>query len=221
MNKKISIVFVLFFLFTITVVSAHKPIFENKDTTITSPIIIDDHTISYAVYGSLDDKNDVDFLEFDAKEGEKFYIEMLVPKIKSNIGFEPNFAIISKEISTKHEVPFTVPKGYGVINVVYPKNYENEFYEKFTQTKYLKGQSISGIINKSGKYIIAVYSAGKGGKYTLAIGKKEDFGIKDLITFPYVYFKIKYFFNPVFTCLGLAAIFIFIVGLINIKRKRR
>ncbi|WDC83655.1 hypothetical protein PL321_13750 [Caloramator sp. mosi_1] len=101
---------------------------------------------------------------------------MLVPKIKKNIGFEPNFAIISKEFSVKHDVPFNVPKGYGVINVVYPKDYNNEFYEKFTQTKYIKAQSINGIINKSGKYIIAVYSTTKGGKYTLAIGKKKILG---------------------------------------------
>ncbi|MBZ4663220.1 MAG: hypothetical protein JG776_922 [Caloramator sp.] len=221
MKRKISLLVLLLMLCTITIVSAHRPIFEKKDTTINSPITIDDHTISYAIYASLDDKNDVDFYEFEAKEGENFYIEMLVPKIKKNVGFEPNFAILSKQFSVKHEVPFTVPNGYGVINVVYPKGYNNEFYEKFTQTNYIKAQSISGIINKSGKYIIAVYSTTKGGKYTLAIGKKENFGIKDIFTFPYIYFKVKYFFSPVFTTLGLTAFVIFIIGLIRIKRSRR
>lgn len=221
MRKKTLLLFMLLFLFMTTLASAHKPIFEKKDTSINVPIVIDDHTISYAIYAKLEDKNDVDFYEFDAKEGENFYIEMLVPKIKSNIGFQPHFAIISQQITQSDSVPFKVPNGYGVINITYPKGYENEFFEKFTQTKYLKAQSISGIINKDGKYIIAVYSTTKGGKYTLAIGKKEDFGIKDIFTFPIVYFKVKYFFSPIFTTLGLAIITLFVVGIIRIKQNRR
>lgn len=221
MKKKSLSLLVILFVFVTTVVSAHKPIFENKDTSINSPIVIDNHQISYAIYAELDGKNDVDFYEFEAKEGQNFYIEMLVPKIKSNENFQPNFVIISKQIPNKDSVPLDIPQGYGVINVPYPENYTNEFYEKFTQTTYLKAQSISGIIEKDGKYIIGVYSNSKGGKYTLAIGKKEDFGFKDILTFPYVYFKVKYFFNPIITLLCLATAILVIFGLYTLKKKRR
>lgn len=221
MRKKILSSFFIFLVFITTVVSAHKPIFENKDTSINAPIVIDNHQISYAIYAELDGKNDVDFYEFEAKEGQNFYIEMLVPKIKSNKNFEPNFVIISKQIQNKDSVPFDIPQGYGVINVPYPTDYTNEFYEKFTQTTYLKAQSINGIIEKDGKYIIGVYSTTKGGKYTLAIGKKEDFGFKDILTFPYIYFKVKYFFNPVITLLCLATVILVILGFYTLKKKRR
>lgn len=221
MKKKIASLLIVMFTIVIIVVSAHKPIFESKDTTINSPIVIDNHQISYAMYGELEGKNDVDFYEFEAKEGQNFYIEMLVPKIKLNKDFEPNFVIISKQIKNKDIVPFDIPEGYGAINVPYPQNYTNEFFEKFTQTTYLRAQSISGTIEKDGTYIVGVYSTSKGGKYTLAIGKKEDFGFKDILTFPYIYLKIKYFFNPIITLLCIATVIFVFVGFYTLKKKRR
>ncbi|MCX7884938.1 MAG: hypothetical protein N2448_07930 [Caloramator sp.] len=219
MKKKIVIFTVLFIIIFIAPAYAHKPIFENRDLNFANPAVVPNYQISYAVYGELKTKEDVDFIKFNAKEKDTFYVEMTIPVIKGNEDFKPYIAIIGEGIKEKADLPFKVPESYGVI--VLPPGPENYFYEKFTQTAYYRAQSIRGEISKSGEYYVAVYSYDRGGKYALSIGEKEKFGLIDVLTFPYTYLKVKYFFNPLKTVLIIGVVIIIIIVIIKLIKKRR
>ena len=219
MRRKVFLNFVLMMLVFITTVYAHKPIFETKDISFGKPITIKDHTISYAVYGSLERIDDVDFVKFYGKKGEPLFIQMTIPIIKGNEDFSPSFALMGKGIKGSDEVPFDVPDDFGVIVVKpSPKEY---FYEKFTQTKYYIRQTLKGEIPEDGDYYVAVFSDGQKGKYSLAVGEKEKFTILDWIKMPLIYIVVKYFFNPVATVITLIIIIAIIFYLIRRKRNKK
>lgn len=219
MKNKVLFLTLVILIFCITVVSAHKPIFEGSDTTLKNPQVVPNHKTSYAVYGEIEDKNDVDFVKFSAKSGEDFYIQITKPAIKSNEEFKPYIALIGKGLYEKDKVPFEIPKDVGVI--VFPPSPYQYFYEKFTQTSYYQGQTIRGQIPADGDYYVAVYSADNGGKYTLAIGEEEKFSIRDIVSFPYIYFRVKYFFNPIKTIFISIGVILIIMGVVWFKKKHR
>jgi hypothetical protein len=217
-GKVVSFTVLLLLLF-VTPAYAHKPIFEGKNSTYGKPIIIPDHTVSYAVYGDLETKEDIDFVKFRASKGETFFIQMTLPITKSNEEFKPYIALIGKGIIQKDQIPFKAPEEYGVI--VIPPSPPEYFFEKFTQTSYYLAQSIRGEIVEDGDYYIAVYSPDRGGKYSLAIGEKEEWGFIDFILFPYMYLRVKYFFNPFATILIFFGVILIIAGIIRFILKRR
>jgi len=61
-----------------------------------------------------------------------------------------------------------------------------QFYEEWGRDYYLKGPELSKQVS-AGEYRIQVYSSDNQGKYVLAVGKKEQYGIKDLLN---VYWQI-------------------------------
>ncbi|SKA79553.1 hypothetical protein SAMN05443428_10387 [Caloramator quimbayensis] len=219
MKRKIVIFAALFIIIFSVPAYAHKPIFEGKDLIFSNPAVVPDYQISYAVYGELKTKEDVDFVKFSAKEKDTFYVEMTIPVIKGNEDFKPYIAIIGEGIKEKADLPFKIPQSYGAI--VLPPGPQNYFYEKFTQTAYYRAQSIRGEIPKSGDYYVAVYSYDRGGKYALSIGEKEKIGLIDIITFPYIYLKVKYFFNPLKTVLITGIVIIILIVIIKLIKKRR
>ncbi|CCJ34141.1 hypothetical protein [Caloramator australicus] len=215
MKRTIFLSLIFLVLFT-SVVFAHKPIFETRDTTFEKPIVVKDHTISYAIYGSLDKIDDVDFVKFEAKNKDPLFVQMTIPIIKGNEDFSPSFAIIGKGIKQRDKLPFDIPEGYGSLVIKpSPKEY---FYEKFTQTKYYIRQTIRGEIPEDGEYYVAVFSDGEKGKYSLAIGEKEKFTVVDWLKMPFIYVVVKYFFNPFATVavIGFIIILIFYI----VKRRR-
>lgn len=219
MKNKILIFTIILLILFVSPAYAHKPIFEGKDLSFANPAIVPEHTISYAVYGQLQTKQDVDFIKFNAKEKDTFFIQMTIPVIKGNEDFKPYIAIIGKGIEEKSDLPFNIPESYG--SIILPPGEREYFYEKFTQTAYYKTQSIRGEIPESTDYYIAVYSYDRGGKYVLTIGEKENFGIKDILTFPYVYLRVKYYFSPLKAFLITAGIVVLIILIVRFIKKRR
>lgn len=218
MIKKINFVLFIFLLTLTTKVYAHKPIFEGKDSNMNNVITVPDHKISYAVYGELKDKTDVDVISFKAKKGDTFFVEAAIPIIKGNEDFSPYFAIAGKGFIGNNDLPFDLTEGYGAITI--PPSNPTYFHEKFTGTSYNIRQKIRGTIDEDGDYYVYVFSKDRGGKYSIAIGEKEKFNLLDIIKFPFTYLRVKFFFNPVKTVLISIALVIIIVSIIKIVKRR-
>jgi hypothetical protein len=220
-SKLVKLVFMILFMliFSNTIAYAHKPIFEKSNTTLDTPIVVPDHKISYAIYGELKTRKDVDFAKFKAVQGDTFFVQISVPIIKSNEDFKPSIAIIGEGILERSEVPFEVPPELGII-VLSPGPSEL-FYEKFTQTSYYLNQSIRGEIPKSGDYYVAVFSKEIGGKYTLIIGEDDKFSLIDLVKFPLDYLRVKYFFNPLTTIIISIGVILMLSAIVRIIKLRR
>ncbi|MCD1293474.1 hypothetical protein CUJ83_00490 [Methanocella sp. CWC-04] len=164
-------------------VSAHKPIFEEKDTTgYGDAIRIPDPEISWAIYGFLDHSGDVDYYYFDAEDGFKLYTNLLVPKNDVYVNFRPSYAVVGPGISSRPEgLPFSIPDGMGALVIDDTSAERDIFYEPFTATTYYRGPKKYTSLSAAGRYYIVVFDKGNDrGDYVLAVGEKEVFGIDDI-----------------------------------------
>src|SRR5690606_41305389 len=64
-------------------VYAHKPLqAESEDNNrLLDAVHIPDHKVSYAIHQEINDRGEVDYYSFDAKEGDELYVEMTIPKL--------------------------------------------------------------------------------------------------------------------------------------------
>lgn len=139
-------------------------------------------------------------------------------------------------------LPSQVPANTGTIVIV---NYNGtipstEFFEPFTQTSYWERQKlIVDELPSSGRYYLAVFDEQRDvqgdnnddaavvtEKYTLAVGKIEDFTATDyVVTLPVAWFDTKLFFNdyvtPLIAIILMIAIPSSIVAFLHIHRSRR
>lgn len=181
---------------TATVALAHRPIFvePRSNTTRANAIPISDHDISWAVYAQLSDAGEVNYYRFEAKRGARVRIETLVPHLESLRDFGFDVALVGKGFQMTR-VPFALEEDEGVI--VAPDSGHDEtrvFDEHFTQTSYWYRQSLHAQLPADGTYWIAVYDPrGRTGKYVLAIGEREVWGVSDLLEMPRIVARVREF----------------------------
>jgi hypothetical protein len=198
--KRYSIVLAtLLLLMTTTAVLAHKPIFVDplSNTTRANAIKISDPEISWAVYAQLSQADEVNYYRFEGKRGLRVQIEMSVPRIESARDFGFDVALIGKGLTDEVHVPVALETGEGVI-VVADEGQDDArvFDEPFTQTAYWQSQALSAELPADGTYTIAVYDPhGRTGKYVLAIGEREDFGVGDIANMPSIVLRVHEFFG--------------------------
>ena len=236
------------------IVEAHKLLSngQNDNSKLTSAMIIPNHTISWAVYQTLDDKDGIyaGFFKFNITQtNSSFYAQIVIPKIDQFVNFTPSIMLLEPkfhEIKDNNSVdvsyhnnsvlngndsgslPFGIPTNYQIkINKDYNDSLpSSSIYEPFTQTSYWERQEINSKLEKLGTYYIVVYRSQnnpnnntldqsnipKFGKFSLAVGKVEDFSISDLILLiPYSWINVKLFFNDYWSLLLGIGIFVLLV----------
>jgi hypothetical protein len=122
----------------------------------------------------------------------------------------------SNEEGIHNQVPFKIPPGYQVlINSPYEGPIPSPiFYERFTQTSYWERQEVKTRLNGTGTHYVVVFNAfdNPNGKFSLAVGEKEDFALLDFFTLlPYSWVKVKLFFNDYLSIFVMSIIFVFFV----------
>lgn len=164
MKKIILFSIVFLFLFPASAAFAHQPriiYYNSGEVNISEP------EISQAFYDELKGSPRHYFINSD-KDFE-LYINLLTPEF-SNPGARYSANIFLMENGAEKLVFFI--EGSGA-------KWE-EFYEEFGRDYYLKGPELTEQV-KAGNYKIEVFSGDNSGKYVLAVGKKEAFGIKSLL----------------------------------------
>jgi len=159
--------FVIVFVFAISfsaTVFAHQPNIVNYSGTKDSPIIIDHPEISKAYYGEL--VGEPSLYELSSSDEFNLYVNVLSPDIKE----------ASKDYSV------SIYKDGNLFKTLDGLDYEWEsFYEHFAGDNYFKGPELDYAKAPSGLYEIVISSPDNNGKYVLAVGKIEKFGIMDTI----------------------------------------
>jgi len=220
-KRAVSIIVFFIIVSTSIIVYAHKPIFISEDIgSIERAQLIEKPEISWAVYNMLEQKREVDFYKIEGKKGMKVYLQMTIPKLKGLESFNPTVILMGREFpEVQREIPFDLPEGYGGM-IIGPRTASKIFFEPFTQTRYIIRQEERITLQRDETYYIAVYSEDeKTGKYTLAIGEKEEFGFADIIKFPITWLKVRLWYNKIQTYLILIVLLmIFIGGIYGIKR---
>jgi len=138
-----------------------------------SALQIPDHKISWVIYENLG-PNKAKFYSFDAKKGDSFYANIVIPKINGLEEYSPTVILVNSA-NTQNNINPSVQRGSQ--KFFYEGNFPgSEFYEPFGQVTYWERQEIKTNIPTDGKYfIIVVDEKNQSGKYSLAIGTIEDF----------------------------------------------
>ena len=250
-------------------VEAHKLLSSSgsdDNSKFTSAMTIPNHTISWAIYQTLDDKDGIEarFYKFNNTQiNSSFYAQIVIPKIDQFVNFTPSIMLLEPKFheikdnnivdvsyhnnsvlndSNTGSLPFGIPTNYqAMINEDYNDSLPSSTtYEPFTQTSYWERQEINSKLNKLGTYYIIVYNSQnnlsnntldqnnipKFGKFSLAVGKVEDFSILDLLVLiPYSWLNVKLFFNDYWSLMLGIGIFVLMVIVIPIvlflRRKRK
>lgn len=173
---------------------AHRPYFEEEDISASDPWLVDDPTISTALYATLESDRDIDYYAFDGERGAEILLAMTIPQIEGQDRFAPSMALIGPGLE-ETELPRTiaVPDGSGSLVIEPPPDPAPTFFEPFSRTSYWERQEQRVTLPESGRYVVAVWHpAGEVGRYTFVIGEKERLG-GDL-AFP---LKMRSYWTPV------------------------
>ncbi|HMA60669.1 MAG TPA: hypothetical protein VKN64_10270 [Halanaerobiales bacterium] len=192
----IGITIVFIFSFTL-ITAAHKPVNVDFPATKQSPILIEDHQISWAAYTELKKINEVDYYKFEAKADEEIYANLLIPDIERLKDFHPTFALIGPGLPKEYEVEnvtLDIDEEEGVIVKRYRAETLEIFFEPFTQTSYYVKQTLTKKAPTDGTYYLAVFDENKEkGKYVFAIGRKEKWKANEIIKLPKTWWDTRMF----------------------------
>ncbi len=181
---------------------AHVPLDTSVPATKEKPIFVEDHQISWAAYNQLETAGDVDFYSFKAEQGEEIYFSMVIPVIDRYKNFRPDLALIGPSLENDYagyddnyiNSSLKLESDENIIIVRDDQDNPDTFFEPFTRTSYWRRQQYSTQAPAAGTYFLAVFSEKEDqGKYTLAIGRKEVWGLKDLIRMPKILWDTRMF----------------------------
>jgi len=168
---------------------------EGAHTTADTAIPIGDINVSQVVYHTVTPDKQTVWLSFEGKAGDVAKIQLGVPYIKGLENYRPAFALLGPNLPALDALPFDVPEGYG--GVVYTTDHivaPVVFYEEFTGTESWQFEMQEIALPADGLYYIVGYvPAGNIGKFWVAPGTLEKFGVKEIFTLPWIIYKVRTF----------------------------
>jgi hypothetical protein len=194
MLRKAIVIFILLVIVPIEA-SAHRPMFPKSNNSFSRAYVIEDYNLSIAIYDKLT-KGKVDYYAIDGKEGTTLFCQMLLPKNRYDESFTPAIAIIGPGLSSNNtKLPMDIPSDIGYVVKEFSKT--KSFFEPFTQTSYIMGEEFRVQLPTSARYYIVVYNNQPyGGRYALAVGEKEEWGLREIAKFPVYWFRVRFWYNP-------------------------
>lgn len=195
------LILILIFSFK-SVALAHIPLDTSGSASKEDPIFVEDHQISWAAYNQLEQAGDVDYYSFKAEQSEEIYFSMVIPLIERYQNFKPDLALIGPALENDYagydpdyiNSLLKLESDENIIIVRDDNDNSDTFFEPFTRTSYWKRQEFSTAAPAAGTYYLAVFSGNENpGKYTLAIGRKEIWGLKDIIKLPKIIWNTRIF----------------------------
>lgn len=179
---------------------------DGTHTDAANAIDIGDIEISQVVYHTVTVDRPTVWLQFEAEADAVAKIQLGVPHIAGLETYRPAFALLGPDLPPLDNVPFDVPEGYGGIlyttdDIAAP----DVFNEEFTGTKSWVFEMQHIELPADGLYyIVGFVPSGRAGKFWLAPGTIEQFGVMDIVTLPRVIYNVRTF-HQVFPFGGLLA----------------
>lgn len=154
---------------------AHVPVLAMAAKTAQAPYQIEKAENSKAIYAILD--GDADYYRLEETKAFDAYIGILAPKLETcELQHTFSFEVLNAEMEV-------IDSRDGTEFNWWP------WFEKFGGQWYWVGPEIghefvSTAVYPAGVYYIRVFNDGNQGKYVLATGDKESFGLRTLLTLP-------------------------------------
>jgi len=176
---------VLTSLFIIPVVMAHAPLQPSLDNnSLETALVISDPTKSWALYTELHEGGEAQYYRLDLADDERLFTQLFI-STSEKTDFLPNLAIMGPGITSHDSIPeyVEVPDGAGVM-LVEAQRSDEPSYEPFTPSSSYFLAQVDLEILSTGTFYIAVFEPSQGGRYGLAIGYREEFGLDEWIRIP-------------------------------------
>lgn len=193
MDKKLLALTLAILVLTGGVVCAHRPSFPGQD--VEEPIVISNPDVSQALYRELV-SGQVDYYEFTVSPaGLNLFSQLLVPTRPDYKDFRPSLALLGPGLPTPDaDLPLEVPPGFGAVIMEWED--KEIFFEPFTQTRYYMAREQRHPLAEGEWQLAVFHDQGQGGKYTLTVGEKEHWGWKDILRFPGMWFRTRWWYSP-------------------------
>lgn len=172
---------------------AHRPVFDDgTHVDAASALLIEEPDVSQVVYHEVTEAAARLWLAFDVTEGDDIYLQPGVPAIDRLEDYRPVLVLLGPGLPTI-DLPFEVPSGLGGV-LLEPADDPESFDEPFTGTQ-------SWILCESGRaapetgryYVVAYDPEGAPGKLWVSIGRAEEFGFDDLLSFADIIDRVRAF----------------------------
>jgi hypothetical protein len=179
----------------VTTAWAHKPIFSRTAAQdAESAIYIDDITVSYVVYHEVTAERPLLWLSFDGAAGQEVWAQLGVPLIERLDDFRPALVLLGPGLPDV-ELPFAIPDGLGGVLLTTDDVAEPEvFHEPFTGTdSWILGNLELTQPQMGLYYLVAYVPGGETGKLWVAPGRREVFGLGDILSLPATIQEVREF----------------------------
>ncbi|MGE5672474.1 MAG: hypothetical protein ACM3XM_01120 [Mycobacterium leprae] len=180
---------------------AHSPIFlaGRLPPGVHERAPIRDVERSWAVYGRLGPGASADLIPLTVEKGQEIYLQLLIPQAGDPAQVCPKAVLIGPGLPNRQYVTdTTVTQALAQLaaqtegTLVLPNSKAKEsLYEGFTQVRYWVCGEFTAKAPASAAYRLFLYDpSARGGPYTLAIGRREQFGLVDFLTFPLIWTRV-------------------------------
>lgn len=165
---------------------AHLPVFDDGTAgNSEQALVISDIGLSQVVYHEVTAPAQPLWIAFDATAGQELYFNPGVPAIDRLQDYRPTFALVGPGLP-EADLPFPLPTGYGAI--VYPTadiTAPEFFHEPFSGTdSWILFEETVTLLQTGRYYLVGYVPSGEPGKFWVAVGKREAFGLEDIATLP-------------------------------------
>jgi len=173
---------------------AHKPIVvDGGPTTPDTAYEISDVDVSQVAYHEATPTQPRLWLGFQIPAGQKLFLQLGAPKLSDTNTIRPAMALLGPGLPDI-DLPFEIPEGYG--GYLYDTEGQNGefFHEEFTGTDSWLFPAQEPVVPNAGLYYLVGYLPDTPqGKFWMAIGTAEKFGLSDILSLPGVVFKVRAF----------------------------
>jgi hypothetical protein len=196
-------VFMLVLVASSTGAWAHSPVvIDGGPTDSSTAYPIEDYDHSQIGYHNATAEAPELWYAFEANEGDGLFVQLGVPVIDGLEDLRPVAALLAPGLP-EVDVPFPLPEGYGGILFTTDGQTPIEYDEEFTGTFSWRFPDIEETFTESGTYYLVGYlPEGQTGKFWMALGEREEYGLEDLFTLPTALIQTRTF-HEVFPLGGL------------------
>ena len=173
---------------------AHNPIVINGGpTNADTANVIEDISLSQVGYHEATAASPTMWFQLEGQVEQTLSVELGVPYINRYAGLRPAAVLLGPGLPPL-DLPFDVPDGLGGIVFTSEGLAPEVFDEEFTGTISWIWPAQEYVFETAGTYYLVGYiPSGEDGKFWVAVGKTEAFGLSDIIRLPQVLSSVRSF----------------------------
>lgn len=185
---------VLFLLVGTLSAYAHKPVSVGETySTYDDALWMDEIDVSQVVYAGLDDTHRAVWLAFDIAAPTTLDLSLGVPVIERLVDYRPSLFVVGPGLPPV-DLPFEVPSDGGIVFETSSAGEASFFHEPFTGTDSWILLETSIDLPQPGVYYVVAWAPSElTDKLWLAIGRREQFGFGDLLSFGTIIREVRAF----------------------------